>query len=895
MAQPKKIILLDSNAIIHRAFHALPPLSTKSGVLTNAVYGYALALLSVLEKFQPQGAVALFDLKAPTFRHLKYENYKATRKKAPDELYAQIPLVKDLVRAFGIPVWEKEGFEADDLIGSLARSEKLANYEKIIVTGDLDALQLIDKKTKVYVFRKGIKDALVYDEKAVKERFGLLPEQLKSYKGLCGDVSDNIPGVKGIGEKTATDLIQKFGDLFGIYANLEKIDSSATRKKLEDGRKEAFLSYELGEIRTDIPLEDWLLKNFFLPEKKYQQPKILDFFARMEFHSLIKRLSEKDKQGIFNRPVKEIKVRIVSSMAEVEKLLTQIEETKQIFLTPFDSKTIGKGWGICVSDRGYFLPNIYQEQFWDFFSRRDILKIGHGLQDWMLYFAQKNQLKIAAWYNFFDLKIVFYLLKPEAKNDWESLAAMELGEEIEKKKAKKIANLFSFMDASSVKEEDFLFLAKKALLVRKLYFLTQKKIENFALKEKKAGNFFSGQELLEKVELPLIAVLAQMEKQGFRVSREKLEATSRLAQERIDSLEKEIFLLTGEIFNLNSPQQLAEVLFQKLHLPTAGIKKGKLGFSTDAEQLGKLRMVHPVIEKIERFREIAKLKNTYADALPLAIAQDGRIHAHFNQALTATGRLSCENPNLQNIPKKGELAEQIRQAFVAERGYKLLSVDYSQIDLRVAAHLSGDKKMVEAFQQNKDIHRITAAWVNGIPEEKVSPKQRNEAKALNFGVLYGMGIYGFMRDSGVNRKRAEFFIAEYMRKFSGLKDYLERTKEEAKRQGFLETQMGRRRYIVGFERQFGGAERMAINFPIQGLAADIMKLAMVKIFQDFPVLWEDQEIKMILQVHDELIFEVAEEKVEEWAMKIKNSMEQVYPLKVPLVAETEIGNTWAEL
>lgn len=894
MSEIKRIILLDSNAIIHRAFHALPPLSTKSGMLTNAVYGYALALLSVLEKFQPQGVVASFDLPRPTFRHLKYEKYKATRKKAPDELYAQIPLVKDLVSAFGIPIIEREGFEADDMLGTLAKSSQLQDYEKIIVTGDLDALQLVDEKIKVYVFRKGIKDAVVYDEKAVQERFGLVPAQLKSYKGLRGDASDNIPGVKGIGEKTATDLIQQFGDLKGVYADLEKVLSPAVKKKLEEGKENAFLSYELGEIKTDIPLEDFSLEKAFW-QKEVQLPKILDFFAKMEFHSLAKRLSGGTGEKQKSAKAKKAQLRVIDSQETADDFFSQVEKTKTLFVAPFSSEEANFGWGLSPDGVvGYFLGKKWEARLWDFFSREDVLKVSHDWKARLIFCEKEGKIKIDQWQNFIDLQIVFYLLKPEAKNDWGSLLAMELGKELEKKKTTGQISLLSPTEKLFGEKDSFL-LAEKALWSSQLFVLSRQRIEAVGWEEKKKQNFFSTKELLEKVEAPLVKVLAKMEKVGFLVSREKLNQTSQVAGEKLKILETEVFSLAGDQFNINSPAQLAEILYQKLRLPTAGIKKGKTGFSTDAEQLGKLRDFHPIIEKIEKFREIAKLKNTYADALPESIEKDGKIHPHFNQALTATGRLSCDKPNLQNIPKRGELAEEIRKAFQSSEGHKLLSVDYSQIDLRVAAHLSGDKRMCQAFRENKDIHRTTAAWVGGILEEEITSKQRSEAKALNFGVLYGMGIYGFMRDSGVSRKRAEFFIGEYMRKFSGLKDYLDRIKEEAKDQGFLETQMGRRRYITGFEKHFGGAERMAVNFPIQGLAADIMKLAMVKLFQEFPVLWQAKEIKMILQVHDELIFEVEEDKAQEWAEKIRLSMEKAYPLSVPLLAEAEIGDNWAEL
>jgi DNA polymerase-1 len=882
----ERIVFIDSNALLHRAYHALPPLSKRDGTVTNAVYGYIATLLSVIDKLEPDYIAATFDLKGPTFRHKKFKNYKAKRLKAPDEFYQQIPLTKELLRAFDIPIFEEKGFEADDVIGTLVKNPAFnGNLEKIIVTGDLDTLQLIDDNTKVFTLRRGINDTIIYDVRAVRERYGLNPNQMIDYKALRGDQSDNIPGVKGIGEKTAVELLVKYKTLKGVYDNLDKISSPAIRKKLSDGKKDAYLSYDLGRIRTDISL------NFDLEKCKidsYNKEKVAAFLRDMEFFSLIKRMGL-DKKG--NKEAAE-KFVISAGKNEIEE---RIKEAKTISLDVSEEGVLGLAFN---ESAGFYLDRDKNSLLEKILLDKNIKKIGFNLKKIIKVIFGDKPNKINKIRNYEDVEILAYLLKSGTKIDLEKLILEEFGCSLENK-------ITSHGQASLLQDNDKTekkAVAEKALWLLKLEKVYSRELEKISQEQKKAKKDLPSRTLsavLENLEKPLIKILAKMEIAGIKVDSLNLEGVSREVDDQLQTLEKEIHHLAGEEFNINSPSQLAVILYGKLLIPTDQIKKGKTGYSTDADQLRKLHTCHPIIEKIEKYRELSKMKNTYADVLPKLVEKDGRIHALFNQAVAATGRLSSSEPNLQNIPKKGKLAGKIRQAFVAMPGSLLVSADYSQIDLRVAAHLSKDEKMIEIFHTGKDFHRATAAWVNNLKEEEITDKQRNEAKSLNFGILYGMGVYGFMRDSGVDRKRAEFFIAEYMKKFSDLKKFLEKTKEFAQRYGYVETELGRRRYIQNINSKNlqlkNMAERMAINLPIQGLSADIMKLAMVKIEEEVLGAYNFNDARMILQIHDELIFEVKEELVEKFKEQAKKTMEKAYKLEVPLLVDISMGKNWDEL
>ncbi|MFA7208712.1 MAG: DNA polymerase I [Parcubacteria group bacterium] len=899
----KKLVVIDGNAIIHRSFHALPPLSTKSGELVNAVYGFASTLLSVIEKFQPDYILATFDLKEPTFRHKEYAEYKATRVKAPDELYAQIERVKELVRAFNIPIYEKEGFEADDVIGTIVtQSEKLGvDIENIIVTGDLDTLQLVTDKTKVYALRRGITDTVLYGYPEVMERFGLRPDQMIDYKSLRGDASDNIPGVKGIGEKTATELLKKYDTVEKVYENIAEI-KGAVKDKLEKDKAQAFKSKWLATIVIDAPVELDLDKAV---TREFDRQAVVKFFQEMNFFSLIKRLPGQD--GLKGQTsdalsgssrsdlggVKDFKFELIAP----EKLDGFVENLKNQEEISIALKTIGekyfdstiKGVAICYkTGRAGYME--YSEKNFEklkvVFEQDGIKKTGYDLK-YDLEVLEKYGIKLKGidW----DVMISAYALNPGGKVGLENLVLEELGEELEGADKKGQLGL-EIESAEDIARK----ICRRADYVFKLKNIHQKKIQEISGQQQSGHNL---ENVFSKIEMPLVGILAGIEMNGIRLNKIIFAGISAKIEKRIESLEKSIFGLAGTDFNINSPRQVAEILFDTLKIPAGNIKKLKTGYSTASSELEKLRGEHKIIEKIEEYREIFKLKTTYLDTLPKLADENSRIHTTFNQAVAATGRLSSSDPNLQNIPIRTDVGQLLRTAFEAEKGFRLVSADYSQIDLRVVAHVSGDKNMIEAFTKGEDIHRATAAIINKVAPSQVTEKMRSKAKALNFGIIYGMGAFGFAASAGIDREEAKKFIAEYMEKFSGVAEYMRKTKEEAKKNLFVETPLGRRRYIpeinsANFQVQ-SGAERMAINMPIQGMAADIMKLAMIEA-EKVVAEYADQA-RTVLQVHDELLFEVREEVAEDFMRKIKTAMEQVYRLKVPLVVDVEAGDNWGEI
>ncbi len=895
-SKKKTLVLIDSNALIHRAFHALPPLTKKDGTPSGAVYGYALTLLSVMDQLKPDFIAATFDLPGPTFRHEQYKEYKATRAKAPDELYEQIPIVKDLLRAYGIPIYEKKGYEADDVIGTLTKDPKLEKkVDSIIVTGDLDALQLVDDDTKVFTLRKGIKDTVIYDAEGVMERFHVSPEQIVDYKALRGDASDNIPGVKGIGEKTAVDLLTKYRSLKNIYKNVNDVAPEAVKKKLINGKKDAMISYDLAKIVTSLDM------NFNIKDaetSKLDDEKLASFFQKMEFHSLYKRITGKTGTENGSSKKRDIVIEEIKTKPDLNKIEKIIQNQKKVAITLAicDDNTASQFVGISLSidsSKGYYISAKNAGNILRMIGDPGILKVGYNV---------KRDLKIYKKFtgnyftSFFDIQIAAYILNAGTDTSLDKLVFEEFMVELKYQKQKK--GQASLLDNTN--EQLLQAAAEQAVWILKLHGVYEEniaKISDQQKKEKKSTML----SLFNDLEMPLVPIIAEMEDCGVKVENNILHQVSNITQHTLEKLERNIYDLADEEFNINSPSQLAQILYEKLKISTSEIKRGKTGLSTNADQLRKIKDFHPIVPLIEKYRELFKVKTTYADALPKLVQEDGRIHAHFNQAVTATGRLSSSDPNLQNIPKKGKLADIIRSAFVADKGRVFVSADYSQIDLRVAAHLSDDPKLKEVFMENKDIHRATAAWVNNIPLEKVTDKQRGEAKSLNFGILYGMGLYGFMRDSGVSRKQAQSFIDQYMRTFSRLKEYIEETKKFVRKYGFIETEMGRRRYIPNINASNAmfraAAERMAVNLPVQGLAADIMKLAMIRASGDVAERYskKDRAVALILQIHDELIFEIDEKIADKFMKDLKESMEKVYKLKVPLIVNAKSGKNWKEL
>lgn len=915
---PKKLVLIDGNAIIHRAYHALPPLTTKKGEIVNAVYGFSSTLLNVLGKFKPDYIIATFDLPGPTFRHEEYKEYKATRVKAADELLSQIPHVKEVVRAFNIPIYEVKGFEADDVIGTIIdQSEKMKNppeggIENIIVTGDLDTLQLVSGKTKVYTMRRGITDAVLYGQKEVEDRYGLKPDRLTDFKGLRGDPSDNILGVKGIGEKTATELLKKYRTIENIYKNIDKVIGSV-KEKLERDKVQAIQSKNLATINTKVPVKLDLSKAI---AHDFNRAKIIGIFQEMEFFSLIKRIpgSNNDPETYENaakNPLNEAK-EFVCNIKDGKNLGEFIKKIKKHEEIAIRLKTFGgkisereiKGMAINFKAGGAnfvpYSPNNFR-MIKAVMEDPEIKKVGYDLKT-ELEVLEKYGIELKGIY--FDVMLASYVLNPGSKTELPILVLGELNEEIDEEKKK--GQLGLEMDLPEDAAQKTCQLADYIGKLKKIY---EEKIAEVSKQQDhnpsgstyvEPSPFGKGRHnlkgVLEDLEMPLIDVLAQMEMSGIKLNTLIFKGISEKIESRIKNLELGIYKLAGKEFNINSSRQLADILFISLKIPTTDIKKGKTGYSTASAELQKINGHHKIIEKIEEYREIFKLKTTYLDTLPLLADRNSRVHTSFNQAVTATGRLSSSDPNLQNIPIRSDIGQLLRTAFEAEQNWKLISADYSQIDLRVVAHVSGDKKLIETFYKGEDIHRATAAEINKVTLSQVTDKMRRSAKALNFGVIYGMSVFGFAQSAGIDRDEAKKFINEYMEKFQGVADYIRRTKEMAKKNLYVETEIGRRRYIPeinspNFMVQ-NAAERMAINMPIQGLSADIVKLAMIKLYEEFK---NSNDVHMILQIHDEIIFEVKENIAKVIAPKIKEIMENAYKLKVPLVADIKVGDNWGEM
>ncbi len=849
----KKFILIDALALIHRSFHALPPLSDKEGRPTNALYGFSSVLLKMLKDVKPDYIAAAFDLAKPTFRDKMFKDYKAHREKTPEALIRQIPMVKEILNVLNIKILEKEGFEADDIIGSVCQwlVKNFNDIECIIVTGDLDTLQLVSDKVKVYSLKKGISDTVIYGLKEVKERYNLEPKQLPDYKGLVGDPSDNIPGVKGIGQKTASKLIQEFSNLEGIYQNLNssKINDKI-RKILKDQKEEAFFSRELSTIYKDIPIE-YKISDFTFGG--YDENKVANTLLKFGFKSLIPRLPF---AVLLNFKPKEMTSKTFSIPSKVLKNYKEIEKTIEFFIDDF----VDKNSLVLATLRQAYILTV--DKFVD--NCKDKLLIGYNLKE--IFKKEKLFSKLSC--PLFDLKISAWLLNPDSKN-----LSFE-----------KICQFYQI----------FPLIKEKLTLSEKIYAAFR--LKEILKNELQKNNLYK---IFNNIEMPIVLVLSSMERQGIKINKEKLIQLSNELQEELARLEEEIYEIAQVKFNINSPKQLVPILFEKLKLPTENIMKTPKGaISTDETELKKLLNVHPIIEKILNYRELSKLKNTYTDVLPNYIAADGRIHTNFDQAGTATGRFSSLEPNLQNIPIRTQWGMKIRGAFEAERGYQFLSFDFSQIELRIMAHFSKDEHLIKAFRQNKDIHTITAAKLHYIKEEEVSPAERRLAKILNFGILYGLSAFGLSQATQMTREQAKAFIKNYFAQFPKVKDYIDKAKKEALKKGYVETLFGRKRFLPalksgGFRARLQ-AEREAINAPLQGTVADLMKLAMIKLnalLKDYP----EGTGYLILQIHDELLFEIKEEYLKEIAPKIKNIMENIFPLDVPLKVDVKMGISWGQM
>ena len=840
-----KLLILDGNSVINRAFYGVKPLTTREGLYTHAIFGFLNILERMEKEEQPEAVCVAFDLHGPTFRHERYDGYKATRHGMPEELAMQMPVMKDVLRAMNIPIYECQGWEADDIIGTVGKICSNNGWECVVVTGDRDSLQLIDENVhiKLVITKAGQTTATLYTKEKFQEEYGFEPKKLIDLKALMGDSSDNIPGVKGVGEKTAKTYLQTFGSLDGVYAHLDDpVIKPKMREKLEADKENAYLSYELATIIPEAPI-DFEPKDAII--QPYNKPALYELFQKLEFVRLI------DKYGLrsaaFEAPKVECKCVTLPRCAE----LPAGDASCAVYLA--EDGSLGIAWekGVCA-----LTPMEVQMQPDILAGRKNC--ICHDLKTTM---HRLDELGVGFGEFAFDTALAAYDLNP-SQSDYpvSKLATTFLGTAVEDADA--VACAEAVWNLRSVLENE---LEKNGMT--KLY---------------------------RDIELPLCTVLYRMEKRGIAIDREQLEEFGTMLAQRIDDCEKLIFGYSEGPFNINSTKQLGELLFDKLGLPP--VKKTKTGYSTNADVLEKLKSKHPIIPAIMDYRMLTKLKSTYADGLIKEIREDGRIHTTFQNLVTATGRLSSTEPNLQNIPVRTDLGAEVRKMFVSKPGYVLVDADYSQIELRVLAHIARDENMMDAFNSGLDIHTATASQVFGVSMENVTPLQRRHAKAVNFGIVYGISEFSLAEDIGVSRYEAKEYIENYLANYSGVRKYMRDVVDNARECGYTQTMFGRKRYIPELKSSNfnirSGAERIALNTPIQGSAADLIKLAMIRVEdalqKHYPVA------QLLLQVHDELIVECPEEIASDVAALVSREMEQIAELLVPLMAEAKCGKSWFE-
>ena len=865
----KKLVAIDGNSIMNRAFYGIMNsrlLVTTDGTYTNAIYGFLSILFKLLNDEKPDYACVTFDLKAPTFRHKKYEGYKATRKGMPDELRMQMPIIKDVLRAMNIAILEIEGYEADDILGTLAKYGDDNEVQVLLLTGDRDSLQLVSKNVTVRIptTKMGTTESTDYTPEIVREKYGIEPIQFIQIKGLMGDTSDNIPGVPGVGEKTAFNLITLYNNIDTIYEGLDNNQEmegikGKLKEKLVENKELAYLSRELGTICKEVPIDINLNS---LEVKEFNKKELYELFVKLQFKNFI------DKLGLGEATID----------AKQDEEVLEVKNIKELNI---ENKDISYFWdgGLSVFDgTAVYYTDDVSDDLLKYIFESENLKIGFEQKETILNLKRRG---VCPKNMMFDLSIASYLLNP-SKDSYklDDLILEELGIIIETQKKDTQIMLDGFAEESNDKEK----LAKYA----KYIYQCKDKLKD-KLEEKEQYKLFN------EIEMPLVKVLADMEYTGVLVDKQMLEEYSVMLGTKVEELVKDIWELSGEEFNINSTKQLGTVLFEKLNLPV--IKKTKSGYSTDVDVLEKLKHEHPIIEKILEYRTLSKLKATYVDGmLPLINKDTNRIHANFKQTVTATGRISCTEPNLQNIPIRTELGRELRKIFVAPEGHSFIDADYSQIELRVLAHIADDETMIAAFNNGDDIHAITASQVFGVPLEDVTKQMRSEAKAVNFGIVYGISDFGLATNIGTTRKKAKIYIEKYFEKYPNIKKYMDGEIEKCKENGYVETLWGRRRYVPEIKsnnfnvRQFG--ERVAMNAPIQGTAADIIKIAMVKVGSELEK--NNFKAKLILQVHDELVIEAPNEEVEEVEKLLVTCMEDVIKLKLPLKAEAQIGKNWYE-
>jgi len=886
MDNRKKYILVDGQGLLYRAFYALPQLTTTYGQIVNAVYGFTMILIRLLEEEKPEYMTIAFDTPVPTFRHKEFKEYKAHRKKMPDELISQIPLIKEIINNYNISIYSKEGYEADDVIGTLAKEAEKRNFDTIIVTGDKDAFQLISAHTKMMATIKGVTEVKIYNEEDIRKKYGVGPEKIVDILALKGDASDNIPGVPGIGEKTALALIKEYGSLENILNNSDKIPKKFLREQIKKYENQIKMCKRLATIIKEVPME-YDFDSFKVKCPNYE--KLWKIFQKLEFKNLLKKINPQMKQD-----KKKLEFDLVENEEKLKRVVDKIIERKYFsfyFLTSSNDAISTNILGIALSfkdNENYYIPlfslNLLENtkclsselvlgQLRPCFENKGINKISHYLK---FAFVLLRRHKIELGGNNFDTMIAAYLLNPSSENYnlrnifWEYLKYLKNNEDKE------------------VKQNAVISLENACENAQNL--LKLKDILEDKMKEKKLISLY------KKIEIPLLKVLGEMEINGIKINVNFLKEVSQRVNSRLGELKKTIYNLSETEFNINSPKQLSVVLFEKLKLPI--IKKTKTGYSTNADVLNILAPQHKVVSFILEYRELDKLKNTYIDKLPFLVnIKTGRIHTSFHQTVTSTGRLSSSEPNLQNIPIRTKVGREIRKAFIAERGFVLLSADYSQIELRILAHLSQDESLLNAFKNGEDIHAHTASGIFGLDQNIISKQMRRMAKVINFGIIYGMSSYGLARNLGIGREEAEKYINNYFYRYQGIKKYIEREKEEARKRGYVITLLNRRRYLEGINskdkniREFN--ERIAINAPIQGSAADLIKIAMIKIDESFKK--ELFTSRLLLQIHDELVFEIYQPELDKAKTIIKDVMEHSLKLSVPIEVNLQIGNNWAEL
>lgn len=884
----RKLMVIDGSSLVHRAFYALPLLTTKGGVYTNGIYGFLTMLYKIREQESPDYICVAFDRKGPTIRHKEYSEYKGTRDKTPSELSQQFPILKEIIQYLGIKTIALDDYEADDIAGTLAKRGEEKDYKVILVTGDKDYLQLASYKSDVLITKKGISETERYDRDRIVEEFEIQPEQLIDVKGLMGDKSDNIPGVPGVGEKTALKLIREFGNVEGVYNNIESISGKKLKENLIDNKEMAFLSRKLGEIVTSVPL-DFAIEDLLIKEENTKELK--NIYENLEFKSLISKLNINESD--LDVDMAKYEISSVVSIEEIQKMAEEARNIGKISFKILTEENYFKEEPICLGvktknnmARLIFLKDLKEEELKilkGVFQDKNIKKLGWDAKS---DFLKTIQLGWETKRLDFDASIGEYIINPSQNN----LHISKLSEEYFNEKGPDIEIIIG----KGKKKKLMRDLDREDIETYMAFILEM--IERLEPKMMNIIHERNMDKLFEEIEMPLVEVLAYMEYYGVKVDKDELDRLGNIFDGEIKELVNNIYTLAGKEINVNSPKQIGEVLFEDLGLPV--IKKTKTGYSTNAEVLEELKYEHPIVEKILRYRQLIKLYSTYIEGLKDMINENtGRIHTRFNQTVTSTGRISSTDPNLQNIPIRTEEGRLIRKAFISEQpDFVFLDADYSQIELRLLAHISSDPKMVDAFINNEDIHTKTAAEVFGYSKDEVTSDLRYKAKAINFSIIYGISDFSLSKDIGISRKEARKYIDNYFENYSKVKTYMDEAVKKGKENGYVETLLNRRRYVPELAsrnyniRSFG--ERVAMNMPIQGGAADIIKMAMVKVFNNLRE--KNLKSKLILTIHDELMIEAHKDEIDYVKKMMKETMESAVELKVPLKVDILEGESWYE-